>query len=119
MRAQEFLAENDKNITITVPINITIPAGGGDPTVNASPSNDKPPVMVPPLQQHIELAKSAAGKTSDVIDQIVTDNGANSEEAEPEQVVAITNTSTQRKLSLHQRFSDLQAKLQQALSNLG
>ena len=57
MRAREFIAENQQGMTISIPINITIPAGGGAPTIAAPAGEEMPdsPVMVPPLQQEIEL----------------------------------------------------------------
>lgn len=85
MRAQEFLPDQgQRDVTINIPITITIPAGGGMPSVGsvAAPAGtDLPeePVMVPPLQQQIELMKQQGGKSSKVINQIVSDNGAESE----------------------------------------
>jgi hypothetical protein len=82
MRAKEFLSENGgKNVTINIPITITIPSGGGDPVVAAAASEELPPepVNVFPLQQEIELRKRENGKTSKVINQILDDNGAFSE----------------------------------------
>lgn len=88
MRAREFV--------INVPINITID-GNGDPVVNSQvPPNsdyanektvpdvsnlppkdpselDPDPVMVPPLQQQIEINKAALGKESPVIDELTQD----------------------------------------------
>lgn len=85
MRAREFV--------INVPITIRID-GNGDPQVNqpAPPvqrdtgpvvDNDLPPkdpseldpdpVMVPPLQQQIEINKAAVGKTSPIIDELTQD----------------------------------------------
>lgn len=70
MRAREF--------TINVPITISI-NGDEDPVVNAGPTPQPPeddtelqqnPVMVPPLQQNIELAKADQGKESPVIDKL-------------------------------------------------
>ena len=69
MRAQEF--------TINVPINIKI-NGDGDPEVDVGNGDEESdqeqlhqnPVMVPPLQQHIELAKADQGKESPVIDKL-------------------------------------------------
>lgn len=89
MRAREFV--------INVPITIKID-GDGDPVVN-DPRNtrndyaaenlpkpaennlppkdpgelDPDPVMVPPLQQQIEINKAAVGKTSPVIDELTQD----------------------------------------------
>jgi hypothetical protein len=73
MRAREFIAENSQGMTISIPINITIPAGGGMPTIAAPAGEDMPdsPVMVPPLQQEIELLKQQGGKESLVINQLI------------------------------------------------
>jgi hypothetical protein len=80
MRATEFLAEaaKDKTITINIPITITIPAGNESPSVAAPAGKDLPdtPVFVSPLQQELELRKQQGGKRSKVINQIVSDNGA-------------------------------------------
>ena len=58
-------------MTISIPINITIPAGGGAPYVGtiAAPATDDLPdqaVYVGPLQQELELMKQQGGKTSKV-----------------------------------------------------
>ena len=80
--------EESKNVTINIPITITIPAGGGMPTIGtiAAPADpeDLPDetVMVPPLQQQLELLKQQGGKKSKIINQIVADNGAASKMAE-------------------------------------
>jgi hypothetical protein len=76
MRAKEFINENTQGMTISIPINITIPAGGGMPqigTIAAPAGEDLPdaPVMVPPLQQELELLKQQGGKESEVINQII------------------------------------------------
>jgi hypothetical protein len=76
MRAKEFINENTQGMTISIPINITIPAGGGMPTIGtiAAPAGeDLPdaPVMVPPLQQELELLKQQGGKESPVINQLI------------------------------------------------
>lgn len=80
MRAKEFLteSENDKSVTINIPITITLPMGGGAPSIAAPAGKDLPeePVYVPPLQQELELMKQQGGKRSKVINQIVSDNGA-------------------------------------------
>jgi hypothetical protein len=81
MRAKEFLSETDgsRTVTINIPINITIPSGGGDPVVNTAPAGGElppEPVNVFPLQQELELLKHKSGKTSKVINQIVDENGA-------------------------------------------
>lgn len=76
MKAREF--------TINVPINIKI-NGDGDPEIDVAGENpeeeqqpgqdcmDPNPVMVPPLQQNIELKKAALGKEGDVVDKITQD----------------------------------------------
>ena len=72
MRAREFVI----NVPITIKIN-----GDGDPEVDmgqkdqpADPSQLKQdPVMVPPLQQQIELQKAEAGKQSPVIADLTQD----------------------------------------------
>jgi hypothetical protein len=76
MRAKEFINENTQGMTISIPINITIPAGGGMPqigTIAAPAGEDLPdaPVMVPPLQQELELLKQQGGKESPVINQLI------------------------------------------------
>ncbi len=96
MRAKEFINENTQGMTISIPINITIPAGGGMPTVGtiAAPAGEElpdAPIMVPPLQQELELLKQQGGKESEVINQIINqdpenpDDFANHENDEPEQ----------------------------------
>lgn len=40
---------------------------------------DDNPVMVPPLQQHLELAKTEQGKESPVIDKITADDNIGKE----------------------------------------
>jgi hypothetical protein len=83
MRAKEFLIEsnNDKAVTINIPITITIPASGGAPSIAAPAGTELPdePVFVSPLQQELELRKQQGGKRSKVINQIVSDNGAESQ----------------------------------------
>lgn len=78
MRAREF--------TINVPITIKI-NGDGDPEIDM-PNADSPkdpqelednPVMIPPLQQDIELKKAEQGKSSPVIQNLTQD------EDEPEE----------------------------------
>ena len=75
MKAREF--------TINVPINIKI-NGDGDPEVDVAGENpeeqqpgqdvlDPNPIMVPPLQQNIELKKAALGKEGDIVDKIKQD----------------------------------------------
>lgn len=88
MKASEFVPKGP--VTVNIPISITIPANGGAPTVAAPAGDELPeqPIMVPPLQQEIELAKQQGGKTSKVINQIVSDDGAASEESpNPEESV--------------------------------
>ena len=70
MRSREF--------TINIPINIRI-NGDGEPVIDMGkgrPSDETPalnqnPVMVPPLQQDIELKKAELGKESPVIDKLI------------------------------------------------
>jgi hypothetical protein len=72
MRAREFVI----NVPITIKIN-----GDGDPEIDMSGANDAKdpqdldpnPVMVPPLQQDIELKKAQVGKTSPVINDLTQD----------------------------------------------
>lgn len=72
MRAREF--------TINVPITIKI-NGDGDPDIEMpgaeepkDPSElDDDPVMVPPLQQDIELKKAEQGKDSPIIKDLTQD----------------------------------------------
>lgn len=75
MRAKEFLQEN-QGTTISIPITINIPAGGGIPTISTTQELPAQPVMVTPQQQELELAKAAAGKESAVINQITSNDGA-------------------------------------------
>jgi ribosome assembly protein YihI (activator of Der GTPase) len=84
MRAKEF--------TINIPITITL-NGDGEPEVStgdapAEHELQQNPVMVPPLQQHVELAKAEQGKESPVIDKLTasSDIGA---EPEPTQDPAL------------------------------
>jgi hypothetical protein len=82
MRAREF--------TINVPITIKI-NGDGDPEIDMPGSNDAKdpselddnPVMVPPLQQDIELKKAHAGKDSPVIQDLTQDEEDPEEEHNP------------------------------------
>ena len=81
MRAREFISEN-QGMTISIPINITIPAGGGLPQIGtiAAPAGEEmpdAPVMVPPLQQELELLKQQGGKESPVINQIINQDPEN------------------------------------------
>jgi hypothetical protein len=72
MRAREFVI----NVPITIKIN-----GDGDPEIDMKGSDepkdpqelDPNPIMVPPLQQDIELKKAHAGKSSPVIDDLTQD----------------------------------------------
>jgi hypothetical protein len=88
MRAREFLIE--EGITISIPITITIPgdgkgisigANGQNHTIAAPKGEELPesPVYVSPLQQELELKKQQGGKASKVINQILRDDGADSE----------------------------------------
>lgn len=95
MRARDFLRESDeaRNVTISIPITITIPAGGGLPSLDANGTNHtiaapkgeelpETPVYVSPLQQELELKKQQGGKSSKIINQILRDDGADSEMSE-------------------------------------
>ena len=81
MRAREFMFEDAApgGTTITIPITINIPAGGGAPTVAAPAGENLPdaPVMVPPLQQELELLKQQGGKESEVINQLINQDPEN------------------------------------------
>lgn len=85
MRALEIIPQQQQSpVTISIPISITIPQGGGMPqigTIAAPAGTELPPepVMVPPLQQQIELAKQQGGKSSPIINQIL---GTGQEEPE-------------------------------------
>lgn len=106
MRASEF---TQQGLTISIPINITIPAGGGTPTVGtiAAPAGDDMPeqaVMIPPLQQQLELIKQQGGKESEVINQIINqdpddistfvNHEQKDEVGSPDGVSAIANTTS-------------------------
>jgi hypothetical protein len=72
MRAREFVI----NVPITIKIN-----GDGDPEIDMPGSDDARdpselkdnPVMVPPLQQEIELKKAEMGKDSPIIKDLTQD----------------------------------------------
>ena len=77
MKAREFLSE--RGININIPINISIPADGGEISVNAGdgPKNDdgtEQKYSVSPLQQELELKKAEQGKESALLDQITTED---------------------------------------------
>ena len=89
MRAKEFLTESE-GITISIPITITIPADGKGLSIGANGQNHtiaapkgeelpESPVYVSPLQQELELKKQQGGKSSKIINQILRDDGADSE----------------------------------------
>ena len=90
MRMKDIIMEGEeaKNVTINIPITITIPAGGGMPSVGtiAAPADVKDlpdvPIYISPLQQELELKKQQGGKKSRVINQVLADTGADSEMAE-------------------------------------
>lgn len=74
MRAREFVI----NVPITIKINgdgdPEIDMGQGNKDIPADPSQLKQdPVMVPPLQQQIELQKADQGKLSPVIADLTQD----------------------------------------------
>lgn len=72
MRAREFVI----NVPITIKIN-----GDGDPEIDMDGKEDPKdpqeldlnPVMVPPLQQDIELKKAEQGKSSPIIKDLTQD----------------------------------------------
>lgn len=113
MRAQDFLRESDdsKSVTINIPITITIPAGGGMPSVGtiAAPKGEElpeSPVYVSPLQQELELLKQQGGKSSRVINQILQDDGADSELSD-----------TKDYFDLSEDYDDLQSQFDQLNEN--
>lgn len=88
MKLDDIIRNNaGKDVTINIPITISIPAGGGTPTVAAPAGEELPdePVMVPPLQAELELLKQQGGKQSRVINQIVSDDGASSDDGDVEE----------------------------------
>lgn len=66
MRANEFV--------INIPIHITL-NGDGTPEVSAGqpPDDNQVPLMIPPLQQELEMFKAINGKQSRAIDQLLDD----------------------------------------------
>lgn len=110
MRAKEFLFETDsgKTVTINIPITITIPSGSGNPVVSAAQPADAvmppQPVNVFPLQQELELLKHQEGKRSKVLNQILDDNGAYSED------------DTEEKFDVKENFQDLSEEYQKTIA---
>ena len=87
MRAKEF--------TINIPIHITLNSDG-EPEVSTGEAPPKDelqqnPVMVPPLQQHVELAKAELGKESPVIDKLTapSDLGAEPQEDPDDKLLSV------------------------------
>lgn len=83
MRAKEF--------TINIPINIKI-NDDGDPEIDVNhdadeQSLDQNPVMVPPLQQHLELHKAELGKESPVIDKLKRNDNIGAEDASDDELL--------------------------------
>ena len=87
MRAREF--------TINVPITIKI-NGDGDPEIDMPNQNPEEPeaqdlhqnpIMVPPLQQHLELMKADQGKESPVIDKITAHDTIGQEPSEDDKIL--------------------------------
>jgi hypothetical protein len=113
MRMRDIIMEGEesKNVTINIPITITIPAGGGMPTIGtiAAPAdvNDLPdvPVYVSPLQQELELLKQQGGKKSKVINQVIADTGADSKM--DEQFDAAAEYAKKNYFSLSEDFDEL------------
>lgn len=69
MRAREFVI----NVPITIKIN-----GNDDPEIDVADAKDDDeldlnPVMVPPLQQDLELKKASIGKNSPIIQDLTQD----------------------------------------------
>lgn len=84
MRAKEF--------TINVPIRITI-NGDNDPEIDtgegdkdSEPELQQNPVMVPPLQQELELKKAELGKETPVIDKLTADHDIGEEPESTENI---------------------------------
>ena len=77
MRAREFVEPQiteDKTVAINIPINITIPSDDSkDVVVQRPDEEDADEIMVPPLQQEVELDKAQAGKHSPVITTLTKD----------------------------------------------
>ena len=107
MRAKEFLLEGE-GVTISIPITITIPgdgkgisigANGQNHTIAAPKGEELPesPVYVSPLQQELELKKQQGGKTSKIINQILRDDGADSELDEKKDYFDDTPESKEKK----------------------
>lgn len=109
MRASDFLKE-EKSFTINIPINITIPSGNGDPMVSMQGNESKElpdqPVNVFPLQQELELLKHGHGKQSRVINQILTDDGAESQ------------LSDEINYDLEENFDDLDLRFKEIMSEM-
>jgi hypothetical protein len=104
MKIDDITKHTGKDVTINIPITISIPAGGGMPQVGtAAPAGDdlpEEPVMVPPLQAELELQKQQGGKQSRVINQIVSDDGAASDDSSE-------NDSVRRFWDLNEDYEDL------------
>ena len=104
MRAREFVEQQDKTVSVTIPINITIPSGDKEVTVTqpaatdidnipqtdhqpetdiANTPDDEKVTMVPPLQQELEVDKASVGKQSQVIDTILDDPDSEEESLQP------------------------------------
>lgn len=109
MRASDFLKE-EKSFTINIPINITIPSGNGDPMVsmqgNESKQVPEQPVNVFPLQQELELLKHGHGKQSKIINQILTDDGAESK------------LSDEINYDLEENFDDLDQRFKEIMNEM-
>jgi hypothetical protein len=109
MRASDFLKE-EKSFTINIPINITIPSGNGDPMVsmqgNESKQVPEQAVNVFPLQQELELLKHGHGKQSKIINQILTDDGAESK------------LSDEINYDLEENFDDLDQRFKEIMNEM-
>lgn len=67
MRAKEFVI----NIPLTININGDGEVSVGDEKEQEQPENTDDKVMVPPLQQDLEIKKANAGKESEVIQDLL------------------------------------------------
>jgi hypothetical protein len=75
-----------KEFTINIPITITL-NGDDEPVISTGQGNsdeiDTNPVMVPPLQQSLELDKAEQGKESPIIDKLTAPSDIGAEELDP------------------------------------
>ena len=62
---------------------------GEDDSEQSTPDTNHNPVMVPPLQQHLELAKAEQGKDSPVIDKLTRDDEVGKEPSGDDNTLAL------------------------------